>query len=124
MKAELHSRTEVIQLVNAFYDKVKKDDQIAHFFEEVIHVDWDAHLPKMYDFWESTIFHKALYSGNPIQVHQKVNALSSMSAEHFQRWIALFTETVDELFSGQNAELAKQRAISIATVMQMKIKTD
>lgn len=123
MKAELKSRTEIIQMVNAFYDKVNADDQISHFFNDVIKVDWDTHLPKMYDFWETTIFHKAVYSGNPIKVHQHVNSLSSMDPSHFKRWIELFIETVDELFVGQYAEVAKQRATSIATVMQMKVMT-
>ncbi len=41
--------------------------------------------------------------------------------EHFQRWILLFNETVDELFKGEKAELIKQRALSISTVMQIKI---
>jgi hemoglobin len=33
----------------------------------------------------------------------------------------LFTKTVDQLFEGEHADLAKQRAVSIATVMQLKI---
>ena len=37
------------------------------------------------------------------------------------RWLQLFTSTVDELFEGEKAELAKQRAMSIATVMQLKL---
>jgi len=41
--------------------------------------------------------------------------------EHFQKWLLLFTETVDQLFEGEKAELAKQRATSIATVMQIKM---
>jgi hemoglobin len=36
----------------------------------------------------------------------------------------LFTATVDELFEGEKAELAKQRAISISTVMRIKITQD
>ncbi|MGK0278517.1 MAG: hemoglobin [Litorivivens sp.] len=124
MKTELKSRTEIILMVNTFYDKVKADDQISHFFNEVIKVDWVTHLPKMYDFWETTIFHKAVYSGNPIKVHQNVNSLMRMKADHFKHWIKLFIETVNELFIGEYAEIAKQRAISIATVMQMKVMTN
>ena len=79
------------------------------------------HMPKMYDFWETTLFHKAVYKGNPMQIHTEVNKKFSMKKEHFHRWLELFNTTVDELFSGENAELAKTRALSIATVMQIKI---
>jgi hemoglobin len=44
-----------------------------------------------------------------------------MKMEHFQRWTELFTATVDEMYKGEKAELIKQRAMSIATVMQIKI---
>jgi hypothetical protein len=46
-----------------------------------------------------------------------------LKAEFFERWTALFTDTVDEMFAGEKASLAKQRAISIAVVMQIKITT-
>ena len=36
-------------------------------------------------------------------------------------WLHYFNSTVDELFEGQVAFLAKQRAKSIATIMQIKM---
>jgi hemoglobin len=53
--------------------------------------------------------------------HAKMHSVVHFTPEHFERWIKLFTTTVDELFEGDKAELAKQRALSIATVMQLKI---
>ena len=44
-----------------------------------------------------------------------------MSKAHFDHWLMLFTTTVDDLFEGEKAEQTKQRATSIATVMQIKI---
>jgi hemoglobin len=46
-----------------------------------------------------------------------------LTKPHFKQWEKLFTETVDELFDGDNAILAKQRALSISTLMQVKIIT-
>jgi hemoglobin len=56
-----------------------------------------------------------------MQVHKQMHEKFSLSSADFARWIQLFTQTVDQLFEGENAALAKQRAISIATVMQLKI---
>ncbi|MFY7651319.1 MAG: group III truncated hemoglobin [Chitinophagaceae bacterium] len=118
MLPDINDRTDLIRLVNAFYDKVKIDEQIGHFFA---HVNWDKHLPVMYDFWENTIFYSGSYMGNPIQSHQKLHFFKGLSEADFERWITLFVETVNSLFNGNNAELAKQRAYSIATVMKLKI---
>ena len=53
--------------------------------------------------------------------HMNLHALSPLAKPHFDRWKKLFLETIDEYFEGSNAELAKQRAVSIATMMQIKI---
>jgi len=118
MLPDINNKTDLICLVNTFYDKVKTDEQIGHFFA---HVNWDKHLPVMYDFWENTIFYTGSYKGNPIQSHQKLHFFKGLSDADFERWITLFVETVNSLFNGNNAELAKQRAYSIATVMKLKI---
>ena len=120
-KADISSRNDIELLVNTFYQKVQKDDVIAHFFNEVAQVNWDKHLPKMYDFWDSIIRNQHNYSGNPMPVHVALNGKSSMKKEHFERWLKLFNETLDELFEGEKTELAKTRALSIATVMEIKV---
>lgn len=121
MKHDIINRKDIEQLINAFYDKVKEDEIIGYFFNEVVPVNWVKHLPVMYDFWENVVFHTGSYEGNPMHIHQNINKISPMKMEHFQRWILLFNHTVDELYEGQNAENIKQRAMSIATVMQIKI---
>lgn len=75
----------------------------------------------MYNLWENIVFQTGSYNGNPIDKHLELNKKSLITMEHFQIWILLFNETVDELFLGTNSELIKQRALSIATVMQIKI---
>jgi hemoglobin len=124
MKKDILQRSDVELLVNTFYDKVKKDELISFFFKDIVNVNWEKHLPVMYDFWQNVIFQTGGYAGNPMIVHSGIHKKSPMHPEHFKRWTELFTTTVDELFEGNNAELAKQRALSIATVMQIKIHNE
>ena len=121
MKSDIRNKQDIIQLVNTFYDKVKQDSVISHFFTEVKQVDWDKHLPKMYNFWDNVVFYTNNYSGNPMQIHKNINDLHAFTGSDFKQWYTLFVATVDELFEGDNAELIKQRALSIATIMQIKI---
>ncbi len=118
MKKDIKSRKDIETLVNSFYEKVKEDDVIGPVFSNI---KWETHLPVMYQFWENAIFYSGGYNGNPLKTHQHINQVFPLTAQHFEVWIKLFTSTVDALFSGEKAELAKQRAISIATVMQIKI---
>lgn len=121
MKADIQNRADIENIVNTFYEKVKKDETIGYFFTEVIPVNWENHLPTMYDFWENLLFATGNYEGNPMAKHKGIHRKSALSMAHFQQWIHLFNDTVNELFEGENAELIKQRAQSIATVMQVKI---
>ncbi|MDP3394165.1 group III truncated hemoglobin [Sediminibacterium sp.] len=121
MKKDITNRADIELLINSFYEKVKKDPLIAFFFTEIVPVNWAAHLPVMYGFWENILFYSGTYEGNPMAKHKDIHQKCPMKMEHFQRWTSLFTETVEELFEGEKAELAKQRAMSIATVMQIKM---
>jgi len=121
MKKDIANRDDIILLINTFYEKVKKDQVIGYIFNDVAKVNWEKHLPVMYDFWENVIFFTGAYTGNPMTAHKQLHQKTPLNPEHFQEWIKLFTQTVDELFEGDKAELTKQRAISIATVMQIKI---
>jgi hemoglobin len=121
MKHDIESRKDVEQLVNLFYDIVKQDPVIGFIFNDVAKVNWDKHLPVMYDFWENIIFLTGKYSGNPMSVHLHLNEQVPLNTDHFKRWLELFTQTIDELFEGKKATLTKEKAISIATIMEAKI---
>lgn len=121
MSIDISNRQDIEVLVNAFYDKVKEDEVIGYLFNDVAKVNWEKHLPRMYDFWESILFEPSVYKGNPMPVHQHLHSLSPLKMEHFERWKSLFIATVDLYFKGDVAELAKQRAVSIATVMHIKV---
>lgn len=121
MKKDIESKADIELLINSFYEKVKADETIGYIFNDVVKVNWEQHLPVMYDFWENTLFYTGKYNGNPMQIHQQLHKRIDFTTQHFQQWILLFQGTVDELFAGEKATLAKQRALSIATVMQIKI---
>ncbi|MFZ1751458.1 MAG: group III truncated hemoglobin [Saprospiraceae bacterium] len=117
-KSDIQNRSDIQKIIDAFYDKVKIDESVGHMFADV---NWEAHLPVMVDFWENVVFYTGGYSGNPMAKHQKLNQTQPLKPEHFQRWLALFNLTIDESYEGENASLLKERAKSIATIMEMKI---
>lgn len=121
MKHDIQSGNDIKQLVDCFYEKIKADDLIGYIFTDVYKVNWDRHLPVMYRFWENAVFYNGAYQGNPLIVHQAIHAATSLTAEQFDRWIDLFISTTDELFSGERATLAKQRATNITAVMREKL---
>lgn len=121
MKKDIRSRADIERLVQAFYDKARIDPLIGPLFTRHFTINWEHHLAVMYDFWENTLFFTGTYIGNPILTHRALHARHPLSDEAFNQWVALFTATVDELFEGEKALLAKQRALSIATVMKIKI---
>lgn len=118
---DIKSREDIELLVDSFYEKILKDETIGFIFNDVVKLDWDMHIPLMYDFWETTIFHKSSYRGNPLAVHLEINKRVRLEKKHFDQWLKIFNETIDCYFTGENAALAKTRALSIATVMQIKI---
>jgi len=121
MKKDIENRNDVQLLIDSFYEKVKADKVIGYIFNDIAKVDWGKHLPVMYDFWEDVLFFTGTYKRNPIIPHINLHEVAGLTKEHFTRWLQLFTATVDELFEGEKKELAKQRAMSIATVMQLKL---
>lgn len=123
MKSDIENRDDVVLLVNSFYKSVQEDRLLGPYFTEVGKVDWDTHLKTMYDFWENIIFNAGTYKGNTLKVHENLNQLSKISQNHFKKWLELFEQTTNELFTGTNAQNAVNRASSIATVMQIKLKS-
>jgi hemoglobin len=120
-RPELKGRPEIEQLVNAFYQRVQRDELLGFIFDDVARIDWATHLPKMYAFWERVLFGSGDYRGNPLVAHMRLVAQTSMGLAQFERWIALFKETVDVLFAGENAEHIKRCAEDMAHVIHAKV---
>ena len=121
MKKDIQNRADIELLVNSFYDKIKQDRQLGFIFNDIAKVNWSTHLPVMYNFWENIIFHTGSYEGNPMNLHLHLHGIKRLNKEHFQQWILLFNNTVNSLFKGKNADLAKNRTASIADIIMNKL---
>ncbi len=109
-----------------FYQLAMTDERIGFIFTDVAKLDLDHHLPVIGDFWETIIFQNGAYlkhRRNPLQVHGELNQKASLLPIHFERWLEIFTETVDGMFAGERAEFVKLRARAIASRMLQYVGT-
>ncbi|MFB9078648.1 group III truncated hemoglobin [Flavobacterium procerum] len=118
MKKQIENRTDISFLVNQFYDKIRADAAIGFYFNEMI-TDWDLHLEKLTDFWETNLFGVRKYKGNPHAVHNEVDAHfgEKITANEFGIWLNHWFQTIDEHFEGKNAETLKRRAQKMSTFL-------
>ncbi|MGR6981008.1 group III truncated hemoglobin [Testudinibacter sp. P27/CKL/0425] len=120
----LENRQDIELLVNCFYDKILADERIGYMFNHIHGSHWQKHLEKMYRFWESNIFDLESYQGNPMLQHIKLHKRQPMNYDMFEVWLSHWKQTVDELFVGEKAEKALQRAESIKDLMEQRVLTD
>ena len=118
---DLTDRSDIEKLVNFFYDTVLQDEKLGPIFDEVARVNWETHLPKMYSFWETVLFRSGGYKGDPIAAHAKFVDKADMGRGQFDHWLTLFKTTIDDLFSGENADHIKRCAEDMANVIHGKI---
>ncbi len=121
-KKDIQNREDVFLLVSEFYKKVRIDSVLGPFFNTVIS-DWDVHIQRLTTFWESSLFLKTRYIGNPLQAHIKVDKdnKNSITELHFGLCLNLWYQTIDELFEGDYAENAKRRARKMGTFLYLNI---
>ncbi len=119
---DLRDRKDIDILLKAFYERVMADPRIGYLFTQVVHLDLETHLPRIGDFWETVLFSVPRYKGTPLEAHAELNRLSPLRQEHFARWLEVFDETMNEHFAGPVAETAKQRARTIAFILQSHIE--
>ena len=122
-KPDIAGRTEIEQLVNTFYDRVRVDEVLGFIFDKVAQTNWETHLPKMYGFWETVLFRSGGYTGNPIAAHAKLLPQTEMGRKQFDHWLTLFRATVDDLFAGERAEHIKSCAADMANVIYARINS-
>ena len=115
---DITSEAAIRLLVDGFYAKVVEDALLGPVFNGFAHVDWPRHLPVMYDFWSSLLLGTTRYHGRPFPKHLPL----PIGTAHFQRWLALFRATVDELFAGLKVEEAKLRGQAIVQVFAARLQ--
>ena len=119
---ELENREDVSQLVCSFYAKVRVDEVLGPIFNGII-TDWESHIALLTDFWDTQLFLKRKYHGNPIKAHNEVDEKMkhNTTPEHFGLWLNLWFQTIDELFMGDNAFIAKNRARQISSMLYLQM---
>ncbi len=120
-KKEITNREDLLRLVQEFYKKLLADNSINYLFTDVAKINLDHHFPVLVDFWDHILFGSDTYHKNAMQPHMALHAKSPLQDHHFETWLRYFKETVDELFDGNIAFTAKEKATSIATVMKIKV---
>jgi hemoglobin len=115
---EIITLEDIKKLVDTFYEKVREDELIGRIFNERIQNRWPQHLEKMYTFWQTVLLGEHTYFGSPFPPHANL----PISHKHFERWMQLFNQTLDELFTGEKAEEAKWRAAKMAEIFESKIE--
>ena len=120
---DIQTREDIEQLIDKFYEKMLKDIVIGFIFTDIAKVNLEEHQSVICDFWETVLFNRPAYKRGPevMNVHHELNKKIPLKKGHFTRWLFLFSSTVDELFEGEIAEKAKERAISIAILMQKRL---
>ena len=115
---DILSLDDVKNLVDTFYDKIRKNELLGPIFNERIQDRWPEHLEKMYTFWQTVLLKEHTYFGSPFVPHARL----PVDNIHFTTWMGLFNETVDDLFKGTVAEEAKWRGAKMAEMFESKIK--
>lgn len=117
-REDINNLADIQILVDTFYDTIRKDQLLGPIFDGIIQDRWPEHLEKMYRFWQTVLLEKHTYYGSPFPPHAKM----PIQKEHFDRWIQLFTQTVDALYTGETADRAKWQGNRMAEMFQFKIQ--
>lgn len=117
-RTDIQTHEHIHQLVHGFYDKVRADALLGPVFNDRIQDKWPEHLEKMVRFWQTVLLGIHTYNGSPFPPHAQL----PVHGAHFDRWMELFTATVDEYFEGPIATEAKWRAARMAEMFESKIR--
>ena len=118
---DIENQEDLYVLVDEFYKKLLADPAISYIFTEVVQMKILEHLPILVTFWSQAILGTGGYTKNLTEIHLDIDKKEHLTPELFQIWLGHFYATVDALFQGPKAEQIKTQALSIATIMQIKI---
>ena len=119
---DIADRSDCERLVRAFYASALADPVIGFIFTDVARLDLEAHVPQITSFWETVLLGAQTYGGGAFRPHALLNRRVRLRAGHFERWLALWFATVDELFAGPRANLAKAHALRVAHAFQRRLE--
>ncbi len=106
------------RLIPAFYDRVRADADIGPLFNAAVH-DWANHLEKLVAFWSSVMLTSGRYKGSPVAKHLKHQA--AITPAMFDRWLAIWADTTNELLAPAAATALQAKAARIAESLQLAL---
>jgi hemoglobin len=119
---DIRNRDDIALLIEAFYTRAFADPVLGPIFTDVAHMDLEAHMPIMCDFWETVLFQVGKYGRNAFKVHLDLHQKIALTPMHFQHWLDIWEGTVDDLFAGPKAIQAKVQAGRIAGSISRRLE--
>jgi hemoglobin len=119
---DIKTRADCELLVRTFYGRALTDPVIGYLFTDIAKLDLEEHVPRITRFWETILLDAGSYSGGAFRPHLELNMRAQLKYGHFERWLHLWRMTVDELFSGERAELAKHHAERVAQAFESRLR--
>jgi hemoglobin len=120
---DIESREDCEGRVRAFYGRAMTDEIIGFIFTDVAKLDLEAHVPRITSFWETVLLGARTYNDSAFEPHAALHQKVTLRAGHFERWLALWGDTVDELFAGDRAVAAKAHAMRVAHAFHGRLQT-
>jgi hemoglobin len=117
MKNDIATLKDVHFLVDKFYERVRVDPFLGPIFNKRLAGKWEMHHKTLCRFWHTVLLRHPDYYGNPVPMHFNMN----IDQRHFDQWLVIWTETVDNSFEGIVAERAKLRGLTMGKAFMSKI---
>lgn len=118
---DIESREDLYELVDLFYARAMADPLIGYIFTDVARLDMERHRPVITSFWEKLLFGSGDYAGGAFVAHARIHLRSPLQWGHFDRWVALWSQTVGELFVGPVADAAVAHGRRIASAFSRRL---
>ena len=122
-RPDIETAADCERLVRAFYGKAMEDEQIGWIFADVAHLDLEEHIPKIASFWATNLLGAKSYKGGAFGPHARLHEKAGgLRKEHFERWLVLWCQTVDEFFDGPLAAAAKVHALRVGNAFYGRLQ--
>ncbi len=123
-KPDMDTPANVERFVDLFYERMLADEDLAPIFLDVAAVNLAVHLPHIKDYWRKLLLGETAYRRHTMNIHRQLHGKRALTPADFDRWLDLFTRTVDDYFAGERADRAKRVAGAIAANMQKSLLPD
>lgn len=113
MKRDIQTKKDIEELIYAFYGELLKIERMKEIFKNI---NFENHVPNIVHFWSFVLLDEEGYKTNVYDKHVHLPILKP----DFDTWLEVFTASVDKLFAGEKAEMAKQRATVLSYTFKSK----